>query len=112
MLDSYLTTFKKYFQFSGRATRGEFWTFTLLNTVIFIILGILGLVLGSVSSSLASLIGLIYGLFSLASLLPSLSVLIRRLHDTGRSGWWFFIALIPLVGFIILLVFLLSGSKK
>jgi uncharacterized membrane protein YhaH (DUF805 family) len=112
MLNSYISTFKKYVQFSGRATRSEFWTFTLGNLVISIVISILGMILAQISDSLTIISSLLSVLFSLATLLPGISVLVRRLHDTGRSGWWYWIALVPLAGPIILLVFLCTDSKE
>jgi uncharacterized membrane protein YhaH (DUF805 family) len=93
----YLDVLKKYAVFDGRARRQEFWMFALINFVISLILN---LVLG--------MVGLIY---TLAVFLPSIGVGIRRLHDTGRSGWWLLIGLIPVVGFIVLLVFFVQDSQ-
>ncbi|UGY90294.1 DUF805 domain-containing protein [Streptomyces gobiensis] len=97
----YVDVLKKYAVFNGRARRQEYWMFALISLVISIVLTIVDAVLGT---------GFIVGLYSLAVLLPSLAVGVRRLHDTDRSGWWLLIALIPLVGVIILLVFLASDS--
>lgn len=99
----YLTVLKRYAVFSGRAARTEFWMFALFNLIASVILTLVDSVLG-VGALLSSL-------YSLAILLPSLGVGIRRLHDTGRSGWWYFIALIPLVGIIVLLVFWIHDSQ-
>lgn len=84
--------FKKYADFNGRASRSEYWWFALFS----ILVGI-GLSIFSQALSL---------LFYLAVLLPSIAVATRRLHDTGRSGWWQLISLVPLVGIIVMLVFL------
>ncbi|MET9932783.1 MULTISPECIES: DUF805 domain-containing protein [unclassified Streptomyces] len=100
----YLDVLKKYAVFSGRARRKEFWMFQLFNIIAVIILSILDSVLG------IQILSLVY---ALAVLLPSLGVSVRRLHDTGRSGWWILIALVPLVGGIILLVFnCLEGEQQ
>ena len=99
----YLGCWKKYAEFSGRARRQEYWMFFLFNILASIALGVVDRILGT-SGSLG-------GLYSLAVLIPSLAVAARRLHDTDRSGWWQLIALIPLIGFIVLLVFLCSDSK-
>ncbi|MFJ5224894.1 DUF805 domain-containing protein [Streptomyces sp. NPDC088400] len=95
---------KKYAVFSGRARRKEYWMFVLFNFIIAIVLAIVDAVAGAS--------GVISGLYTLAMLIPSLAVGVRRLHDTGRSGWWLLIALVPLVGGIILLVFLASEGEQ
>ncbi|MFC8586208.1 DUF805 domain-containing protein [Streptomyces sp. NPDC057217] len=100
----YLDVLKKYAVFSGRARRKEFWMFQLFNIIAVIILSILDSILG------IQVLSLVY---TLAVFLPSLGVSVRRLHDTGRSGWWILIALVPLVGGIILLVFnCLEGEQQ
>lgn len=112
MINSYISTFKKYVQFSGRATRSEYWFFVLGNVLVNIALFILGLVFGFISEYFAYFFYFLYVIFGLATFLPGISVLVRRLHDTGRSGWWYWIALVPLAGPIILLVFLCTDSKE
>jgi uncharacterized membrane protein YhaH (DUF805 family) len=106
---------RNYVTFSGRASRPEYWWF-----VLFLFLG--GLVANALDTfvlghhvfyratgnymHIMSGNGPVSALFNLATLLPGLSVFVRRMHDTGRSGWWFWLVLIPLVGWIILLVWL------
>ena len=99
----YLGCWKKYAEFSGRARRQEFWMFVLFNFLASVALGFVDGILGT-SCALG-------GLYSLAVLIPALAVGVRRLHDTDRSGWMMLISLIPLVGAIVLLVFLCSDSK-
>ena len=100
---------KKYACFSGRARRQEYWLFVLFNIIAGIIVGVISGVLVSVTNVAAfAFLGTIY---NLAVLIPGFAVLFRRLHDTGRSGWWFLVALIPLVGWIVLLVFLCLDSQ-
>jgi uncharacterized membrane protein YhaH (DUF805 family) len=99
----YVDVLKKYATFSGRARRQEYWMFTLFSAIISTVLLIVDAVLGSM--------GLITMVYALGVFLPSLAVTVRRLHDTDRSGWWLLISLIPFVGTIILLVFLVSDSK-
>ncbi|MGC8465129.1 MAG: DUF805 domain-containing protein [Acidimicrobiales bacterium] len=100
MVLAYKQAFNNYANFKGRSNRPEYWWFVLANLIIGLILG---LVLGSSSS-----ITLLSDLFELAILVPSVSLLVRRLHDTGRSGWWFFIGLIPILGQLVLLYFLVQ----
>lgn len=96
-LDAIKRFFKKYATFEGRASRSEFWWVFLF---IYVIEGVLNLIFrGSTAGSI------IVGLFGLAVLVPYLAVGARRLHDTGRSGWWWLIGLIPCVGAIVLIVF-------
>ena len=109
----YLDVLKKYAVFGGRARRKEYWLFTLFNMIIAYGLLAIDYLVGT---DYGSNMGLLYTLYILATLLPSLAVFVRRLHDTGRSGWWFFIGFVPLVGAIILIVFMVldsqSGSNK
>lgn len=84
---------KNYVNFQGRATRPEFWYFFLFNFVVSFILGLLGRVGTTLSS-----------VWSLAILLPQLGLGVRRLHDIGKSGWLMLLSLIPIVGWIILIV--------
>ena len=104
----YIEVLKKYAVFSGRARRKEYWFFALFNVIIIIVLTLI-----DVSAGLYDVvadIGLLSGLYSLAVLVPSLAVSVRRLHDIDRTGWWLLIAFIPLVGAIVLLVFALLDS--
>jgi uncharacterized membrane protein YhaH (DUF805 family) len=93
----YLAVLKNYAGFSGRARRTEYWMFLLFNVLISIGLGIVEAILGT-----GGVVGILY---SLAVLVPGLAVSIRRLHDTNRSGWWLLVALVPIVGVIVLIVF-------
>ena len=98
-----------YANFSGRARRSEYWYFTLFNLIVETIFNRLGAALDG--NFLGTMIGVIAGVYGLAILVPSLAVAWRRLHDTGRSGWLYLLNLIPLVGSIILLVFLCQDSQ-
>ena len=104
----YLEVLKKYAVFGGRARRKEYWIFALISVVISILLGFADGLLGFGKDGGAGPLGAIY---SLAVLVPSLAVAVRRLHDTGRSGWWVLIGLVPCVGFIVLIVFLAQDSQ-
>lgn len=106
-LEIYSVPWKKFADVKGRARRKEYWTFVLINFLISLVLGVIDGALGLNSSG----VGVLGGLFSLASLVPGIAVGVRRLHDTGRSGWWLLIAFIPLVGALILLYFFICGSQ-
>lgn len=94
------TCFRKYATFSGRARRPEYWWFALFCFVVNIVLSLIdGVVFG------ANAFAPLSTLFGLAVLIPSLAVGARRLHDTGRTAWWLLIALVPLAGLIVLIVF-------
>lgn len=103
--------------FSGRASRAEYWWFTLWQfSAIFIVTFCATLYFASLPPVQAEALALRFGgissvVFLLGFWLPSLSLLIRRLHDSDHSGWWFFIPVIPLIGTIILLFFLLMPSS-
>ena len=96
--------FRNYVSFSGRASRSEFWYWILFNVLVSIALSIIDLVLVSGNATVLS------SIWSLATFLPSLAVGIRRLHDTDRSGWWWLISFIPLIGIIVLIVFWCSAG--
>ncbi len=102
-MNYYIEVLKKYTVFVGRARRKEYWMFFLFNILISIAISIVEAVLNT-----GSILGGIYGL---AILLPAIGVSIRRLHDTNRSGWWLLISLVPLVGTIVLIVFLATDSQ-
>lgn len=94
------TCFKKYFVFAGRATRSEYWWFALFYLLATFVLTLLVFLLRSTIP-----IWLVLGL-----IIPTITVTVRRLHDTSRSGWYYWLSIIPLIGPLILLVFLCQGS--
>jgi uncharacterized membrane protein YhaH (DUF805 family) len=95
---------ERYAQFTGRARRAEYWWFSLATLIVGVVLSVLGAV--------SSIFLILYYVYALAVLIPSLAVGVRRLHDTDRSGWWLLIALIPLIGAIVLIVFLATDSTR
>lgn len=105
----YLHVLKNYATFSGRARRKEYWMFFLISALISIVLTLLDILLGTYSVEYEA--GLFSGLYSLLILIPSIAVVVRRLHDTDRSGWWILISLIPLIGVIVLFVFICLDSQ-
>jgi uncharacterized membrane protein YhaH (DUF805 family) len=100
---------QKYVDFTGRARRSEYWYFVLFTFIVSIVASIIDTIIGTRSSTTGY--GLVQGLASLALLLPGIAVGVRRLHDTGRTGWWLLIGLIPLVGAIVLIVFFVQDSQ-
>lgn len=102
-----------YVNFSGRASRSEYWYFVLLNFIISMVFNIITFVLASngVSDGL-TVVQVLSWLVSLALFLPGLGVSVRRLHDIGKSGWWLFIILIPCcIGLIWLVILMCKGSE-
>ena len=106
----YLAVLRKYAVFQGRARRKEFWYFFLFNLIVTVVLAVVDMAAGMFDDELG--FGMLQGLYSLAILLPSLAVTVRRLHDTDRSGWWILIGLIPIVGNIWLLVLLVLDGQS
>jgi uncharacterized membrane protein YhaH (DUF805 family) len=102
----YFAVLKKYADFNGRAGRAEFWMFTLISTIVSVILYFID---GGIMPS--SNVRVLNTLYSLAVLVPSLAVSVRRLHDTGRSGWWTLVNVIPILGQLVYLVFLVQDSQ-
>jgi uncharacterized membrane protein YhaH (DUF805 family) len=96
-MDYFIDALKKYADFNGRACRKEYWMFVLIYIVINVILTVLGL------DVISAIVGLVL-------LIPSISIGARRLHDTGRTGWWQLIYFIPLIGLIVMIVFLVQDS--
>ena len=108
-MDWYLKVLKQYAVFSGRARRKEYWFFVLFSVIISVVLGFIDSAIGTASKETGG--GLLSGIYALAVLIPSIAVTVRRLHDTDRSGWWILIVLVPLIGWIVLLVFMvLDGT--
>ena len=108
---------EKYASFEGRATRTEYWYFCLFFVLVLIGGAIIGGILGAIVSGgdgdvVAGFAVIVYCIISLGFVCPTISVLVRRLHDTGRSGWWYWIALIPYIGGFVIFIFTLLGSQE
>jgi uncharacterized membrane protein YhaH (DUF805 family) len=103
MFDWYLKVIREYANFKGRATRSEFWYFTLVNFLVSLIINIVGTTLG------LPILGFIY---AAALFVPSVAVGTRRLHDIGKSGWWQLIGIIPVVGWILLIIWFATKSAE
>lgn len=103
LMDSVRTCFSKYVTFSGRASRSEYWWFALFNFGVSVLLSALE---GFRSDGFAA------DAYSLIILLPTLAVGARRLHDLGRSAWWLLIGLVPLIGWIVLIIWYASRGDN
>ena len=118
MIDWVLEVFSKYAVFDGRARRKEYWYWYLFNFLISIFFVVISFVItppyGTDTDNGIGWFGIfIYVLviiYSLGVFIPNLAVTVRRLHDTNRSGWWYFISLIPFIGGIIFLIYLIEDS--
>ncbi len=101
--DAIKSVFSQYVGFKGRARRSEYWYFVLFNFLVSFVLSFLG--------NLVEVLKFLPGIWSLAVLLPGLAVCVRRLHDIGKTGWLLLLALIPIVGEIILIVWFCKDSQ-
>jgi uncharacterized membrane protein YhaH (DUF805 family) len=105
----YLQVLQKYGVFDGRSRRKEYWFFVLFSTLISLLLIAIDSATGTFRSPRGP--GLLSGIYSLAVLVPSLAVSVRRLHDTNRTGWWLLLGIVPFIGPIVLLVFFASDGN-
>ena len=99
--DAVKSCFSKYVTFSGRAPRSEYWFWALFTIGVGVLLRIIDNVLLGAPMASGGILG---GLFVLGTFLPAISVAVRRLHDIDRSGWWYWIVLVPIIGIILLIV--------
>jgi uncharacterized membrane protein YhaH (DUF805 family) len=109
----YLKVLRQYGDFKGRARRKEYWMYTLFTIIFAILAMILDSILGT-SFNIGGInlhYGYIYLFYNLALLIPGFAVTVRRLHDIGKSGWFFLICLIPIIGCIWILIVLLKDSE-
>ena len=112
-MDWYMkVVFDNYANFKGRASRKEYWMFYLFNIIFAILALVADVTLGTGYGNLGEYGGLIYYIYMLAMIIPFWAVSIRRLHDTGRSGWFVFIFLIPLIGAIWYIFVLCTDSES
>ena len=100
----YIEALKKYTTFSGRSRRKEYWMFMLFNILISIVFSLI--------DSLTGLNHILSRIYYLAIIIPSIAVAVRRLHDTGKNGWWYFINILPIIGSIWFLVLMCMDSQN
>lgn len=107
----YMEALNNYANFSGRATRSEYWVFLIINSVFAWILALLDY---AIFVNLLNLPGLrvFSGIYGLALFIPSIAIVVRRLHDIGKKGTWYFIVLIPLIGWIWFIVLMCMASEE
>lgn len=103
--------FSNYVNFHGRARRSAFWFWVLFVFLVSVVLGVIDAALFGYTPGQPGSVGMLGMLWSLAVLLPGLAVAVRRLHDTGRSGFWLFIGLVPIIGWIVLVIFYVMDSQ-
>lgn len=101
-MDWYLNVLKNYFGFGGRARRKEYWMFVLVNIIFTFVLGILDRMFGWERAGGEGILTTIYGVLVF---IPWWAVQFRRLHDTDRSAWWLLVLLIPIVGWLVIIIF-------
>jgi uncharacterized membrane protein YhaH (DUF805 family) len=106
----FLDALKNYATFTGRATRQQYWMYILLYIGFYFIAVMIDINLGQFDKD--NLTGSISTVYSLGLLIPTLAILVRRLHDIGRSGWWILLMIIPMIGSLIILFFTLFDSQK
>lgn len=102
----YLHVLRNYANFTGRSRRSEYWNFVLWSIIVTVVLATCDWALGKVTGSPT---GFLRWIYAIAVFVPSLSVAVRRLHDTNRSGWWVLLAIVPLAG-LVLIWFLAQDS--
>ncbi|MDR1883449.1 MAG: DUF805 domain-containing protein [Prevotella sp.] len=114
-MEWYLKVLKEHYaDFNGRARRKEYWMFALFNFLAILAIIVVGALIGLAAGS--EVVGVVfialYIIYALAVIVPSIAVTVRRLHDTGKSGWMYFVSLIPLIGSLWLLVLLCTEGDR
>lgn len=99
----FILAMKNFRNFSGRARRKEYWMFFLFYMILAMVFSFVDIVLG--------LPAIFLNIFIIVMLVPTIAICVRRLHDTGRSGWWYLINFVPVIGFIVWLVFTVQAGE-
>ena len=102
--DAIKTCFNKYADFSGRATRSEYWWFQLFFMLVYLALMIL-------SEAISGMFAMLAVVFGLGMLIPATAAGARRLHDTDKSGWWLLLGLVPLIGLLLIYFLAIAGTS-
>ena len=97
----------KYADFNGRATRSEYWYFTLFSLIAYIIAGVIDGLLVNITGGLP----ILSIILMLGFLVPAIAVGVRRLHDIGKSGWWYLLAIVPLVSLVLIAFFVMDSRE-
>ena len=106
-MEWFIAALQKYADFTGRARRMEYWMFMLFSSLCGMAVFAISAFTAARGAVVTSVLPLLY---SVGLILPTLAVTVRRLHDTGRSGWWYFIGLVPIIGAIVLFVWMCTGG--
>ena len=99
-IESLQICYKKFFDFSGRASKSEYWWFQLYNTILYILTFVF-------QNDLA----LLFSILGIANLIPVFAAGVRRVHDSNKSGWWILISFVPIIGLYIIVLLITDGSK-
>jgi uncharacterized membrane protein YhaH (DUF805 family) len=102
--DAIKTCFNKYADFSGRATRSEYWWFQLFFILVYLALGVL-------SGAISEMFAMLAIVFALGVFIPALAAGVRRLHDTDKSGWWLLLGFVPLIGLLLIYFLAIAGTS-
>lgn len=109
-MNYFLDALKNYVNFTGRATRQQYWMYILFYIVFYFVAVMLDINLGQFDEE--EMTGFISTIYTFGLLLPTIAILARRLHDIGRSSWWILLILIPVAGSLVILIFTLIDSQK
>lgn len=112
MISNYVGVLRKYATFSGRATRSEYWLFALMQLVVFVALGVLAGIGASLNPGEVPSLAIPLALYWVGTIIPALAVTVRRFHDGGYSGWMILLGLVPAIGGIIVLIFMVLPSER
>jgi uncharacterized membrane protein YhaH (DUF805 family) len=108
-MDWYFSVLKNYAVFEGRARRKEYWYFLLCNSIITALLLCIDVLFSGVTQDIGT--GLLTGFYNILMFIPALAVAVRRLHDTNRSGWWLLLLAIPVIGGLVIFIFMIQNSQ-